>query len=53
MRAVFTVDYDDGTYRKKAGDTVPASMPEHKRKRLLKAGLAKEAPLPSRKKAKK
>lgn len=41
MRTVFAVDYNDGKVIKKAGATVPKSL-DHKRKWLLKTGLAKE-----------
>lgn len=42
MKTVFAVAYDDGKYRKKVGDIVPAELLARKGAWMLKTGLAKE-----------
>lgn len=40
MTAVFTVDYDDGKVKAKAGEVVPDSIPSYRLGVLLKAKMA-------------
>lgn len=41
MKAIFTVDYNDGKIRAKAGAVVPDSIPAHRLGVLLKAKMAR------------
>lgn len=44
---VFTVDYNDGKVRAKAGDKVPDSIPGHRIGMMLKGGMVKKVEVPA------